>query len=115
MEVNENAIVLGDVTPDMTRFLMHGCYDVGAICDAHGNTQTFDANDPCFLLAVGDDEFAVMSRSGYHDPQIIVFYVDRENPERIGNARRVDAAEQNAKRVADHLVLKQEVSWEELD
>lgn len=69
MEVNENAIVLGEVTPDMTRFLMHGCYDVGAICDAHGNTQTFDANDPCFLLAVGDDEFAVVSRSGYHDPR----------------------------------------------
>lgn len=115
MEINDNASTLGEVSADMTRFLMHGCCDIGAISDVDGNFQTFDTNDPCFLFAVGDDEFAVISQSGHHDPQIVVFYVDHEDDERIESALRADATEHNMARVMNDLQVVQEVDWDELD
>lgn len=115
MVIDDSASTLGELTADMTRYLMHGCNDVGEIEDRNGVAQIFDVNDPCFLLAVGDDEFAVVSQSGHHAPQIVVFYVDVSDPDRIGDAVRADATEHNMARVLNDLETVQEVAWEELD
>lgn len=88
---------LGDVHPDMERFLEHDCYCPNEIYDTSGFFyDLFPADTECVVVTSTDD-MTVVVMSGLlnkEKPQCIMFWHD-EGDGRVVDAQRVDATENN--------------------
>ena len=88
---------LGDVHPDMERFLQEDCYCPGEIYDVTGFFyEIFKADDECKVIEGNDKMTAVVATSSWENslPQAILFWHDDGNG-KIIDAQRVDATENN--------------------
>lgn len=88
---------IGDVHPDMERFLQEDCYCPGEIYDVTGFFyEIFKADDECKVIEGNDKMTAVVSTSSWKNslPQAILFWHD-DGTGKIIDAQRVDATENN--------------------
>lgn len=110
-EANEKMRVitkLGEVHPDMERYLLHDCYCPNEIYDITGfSYRLFPADTDCMVIEQSEDMTAVIcavrhaadGTPKWDDAQAIMFWHDNndgDNPEhKILDAQRVDATENN--------------------
>ena len=91
--------VLGDVHPDMSRYLAEGCYCPGEVYDTNGLTYLrFRPDGDCLVCEQGDGMTVVIAVSDQApaSPQVIMFWHDEPSePGRIMAAQRVDATDNN--------------------
>lgn len=103
MNIDDNVQRLEEI-PDMARFLAHASgYGPGEILDSDGESEYFEGDDACMLIAKAPMCFAVMCQHDFELPQIIVFYLDDDDPSRIESARRVDGTENNMNVIIAHV------------
>lgn len=99
---------LGEVHPDMERYLLHDCYCPNEIYDITGfSYRLFPADTDCVVIEQSEDMTAVIcavrhaadGTPKWDDAQAIMFWHDNDdgdNPEhKIIDAQRVDATENN--------------------
>lgn len=88
---------LGKVHSDMERYLAEDCYCPGEIYDVSGFFYIlYTVNDPCIIVNSNKDRTAVIARPDDDKPQVIMFWHDElSEPEKIIEAQRADATENN--------------------
>ena len=91
-------LTLGQIHPDMKRYLEEDCYCPGEIYGLSGlGYQIYTIDTKCQLILQNDRRTAVIARtSNSSDPQVIVFWHDDlDSPQKIIEARRIDATINN--------------------
>lgn len=90
----------GEVHEDMERFLQEDCYCPNEIYGIDGFFyMLFTKDDDCFLIEQSDKMTAVVCTTSngktIGEPQAIMIWHDGDTPERVVDAQRVDATENN--------------------
>lgn len=97
---------LESIHPDIRRYLENDCYCPHEIYDVSGfSYQLFYPESPCKLIVKNSLRCAVICKSSPNsEPQILFFWFDdKDNPNKIIAAQRVDVTENNI-RICKYLV-----------
>ena len=97
---------LKEVHPDVVRYLYEDCYDPYEVYDTSGLFfNSFYPNVECNVVAKGNGKVAVVASawddgSGSYAPkpedvQVVVFYTDKDNPDKVVDSCRFDATDNN--------------------
>ena len=96
----DDTTTLGEIHPDMERYLANDCYCPGEIYGIDGFFyMLYGIEDECRIIERSDDMTAVIAFTSWHGkpddkPQAIMFWHD-DGSGRIVGAQRVDATENN--------------------
>ena len=90
----------GEVHEDMKRFLQDDCYCPNEIYGIDGFFfMLFTKDDECFLIEQNEKKAAVVCTTSngkeIKKPQAIMVWYDGDTPDRVIDAQRVDATENN--------------------
>lgn len=104
----------GEVHEDMGRFLQEDCYCPNEIYGIDGFFyMLFTVDDECSLIERGDKMAAVVCTTSngkeIAKPQAVIVWYDGDTPDRVIDAQRVDATENNVE------ILRSIVRGEEPD